>query len=136
VAAIRRARKVEAGLTEEVGRRWGRAMARRGSARWRPHRREGHRRLRLALGATGEDEGGEGGSKMENGGGFRGSHRGRGEETVTVAFDGGKLGRGAAILTSEVGGLSRRRTGEEAACLSSGERERSGKGERADGWHF
>jgi hypothetical protein len=45
-----------------------------GSVRRRPHEREGRRWLRLAPGATGEDEGGEGGSKMENGGGLGGSH--------------------------------------------------------------
>jgi hypothetical protein len=44
---------------------------------------------------------------------------------------GGKLGRGAAILASEAGGLSLGRTGEAAACLSSGERERTRKGEGA-----
>jgi hypothetical protein len=49
-----------------------------GSTRWRPRQREGRRWLRLALGAAGQDEGGEGGSKMENGGGLRGSHRGGG----------------------------------------------------------
>jgi hypothetical protein len=36
-----------------------------GSARRRPHRMEGQRRLQLAPGAVGEDEGGEGGSKVE-----------------------------------------------------------------------
>jgi hypothetical protein len=38
------------------------------------------RRLRLALGATGENEGGEGGSKMEHGGGLGGSHQGGGDD--------------------------------------------------------
>jgi hypothetical protein len=95
------------------------------------------RQLRLALRATGDDEGGEGGSKMENGSGLGGSHRwGGGEETATAAFDGRKSRRGAAILTSKVGGLSHRRKGEAAACLSSGERERSSKGERDGGWCF
>jgi hypothetical protein len=42
----------------------------------------------------------------------------------------GKSGRGATILASEAGGLSHGRMGEAAACLSSGERERSSKGER------
>jgi hypothetical protein len=51
-----------------------------GSARWRPHRREDQRRLRLALGAAVEDEGGEGGSKMENGGRLGGSHHGGGRK--------------------------------------------------------
>jgi hypothetical protein len=97
-----------------------------GGARRRPHRREGRRRLRLAPGATGEDEGGEGGSKMKNGGGLGGSHRGGGEGTATAAFDDGKSGRGAATLASKAGGTSHGRTGEAAACLSSGERERSG----------
>jgi hypothetical protein len=46
-----------------------------GSARRCPRRREGRRRLRLAPGAAGEDEGGEGGSKIENGGRLAGSHR-------------------------------------------------------------
>jgi hypothetical protein len=36
------------------------------------------RRLRLAPGAAWEDEGGEGGSKIENGGRLGGSHRGGG----------------------------------------------------------
>jgi hypothetical protein len=39
------------------------AVARAPGARQGPHRREGRRRLRLALGATGEDERGEGGPK-------------------------------------------------------------------------
>jgi hypothetical protein len=50
---MRRARGVEAGLTDVVARRWGRAAARCGAARRRPHRREGRRRLRLASGAAG-----------------------------------------------------------------------------------
>jgi hypothetical protein len=50
---MRRARRVEAGLTEEVEHGWGRAP-----------------------GAVGVDEGGEVGSKIENGGGLGGSHRG------------------------------------------------------------
>jgi hypothetical protein len=133
---MRRARRVEAGLTEEVGCRWGRAMARRGNARRRPHRSEGWRRFRLAPGATGEDEGGEGGSKMENGGGLGGSHHGGGEETATVAFDDGKSGRGAVILASEEGGLNHGRTRDPAACLSSGKREQSGKGEWDGGRRF
>jgi hypothetical protein len=37
--------------------------------------------------------------------------------------------RGAAILASEVGGPSQGRAGE-AACLSAGEKERSGEGDR------
>jgi hypothetical protein len=45
------------------------------------------------------------------------------------------LGRGAAILVSEAGGLSQGRTEEAAACLSSGEKEQSGKGEQdGDQW--
>jgi hypothetical protein len=50
---MRRARRVEAGLTEEVEHGWGRAP-----------------------GAVGVDEGGEVGSKIENGGGLGGSHHG------------------------------------------------------------
>jgi hypothetical protein len=64
---MRRARAVEAGLTDVVARRWGRATTRCGGARRRPHRREGRWCLRLAPGAAGEDERGEGGSKMGNG---------------------------------------------------------------------
>jgi hypothetical protein len=64
------------GLIKKVVRQRGGAAARRGSAQRHPRRREGRRRLRLAPGAVGEDEGGEGGSKLENGGGFGGSHRG------------------------------------------------------------
>jgi hypothetical protein len=53
----------------------GATMGRNSGSAWRrPHRREGRRRLRLAPGAAGEDEGGEGGLKMENGGGLGGSH--------------------------------------------------------------
>jgi hypothetical protein len=43
-----------------------------GSVRQRPHQREGRRCLWLAVGATGEDERGEGGSKSENGSGWVG----------------------------------------------------------------
>jgi hypothetical protein len=87
---------------------------------------EGGSAVTLAtLGAAGEDEGGEGSPKMENGGGLGGSHRGgRGMATAE------KLVRGVAILASAAGGLSHGRTGEAAACLSSGEREQSDKGER------
>jgi hypothetical protein len=42
-----------------------------------------------------------------------------------------KVGEGAVILASEVGGPSHGRTGEAEACLSSGERERSGTAARA-----
>jgi hypothetical protein len=48
----------------------------------------------------------------------------------------GKSGRGATILVFEAGGPSHGRTGEVVACLSSGERERSGKGERDGDRHF
>jgi hypothetical protein len=59
---------------------WRRSSPRRsgvdGAERRRPRRREDRRRLRLAPGTAGEDEGCEGGSKMENGDGLGGSHRG------------------------------------------------------------
>jgi hypothetical protein len=69
------------GLTEVVERRWGGEAARCGGARRRPHRREGQRQLQLALEAAGEDERGEGGSKMGNGGGLVG---------LTVGVGGGR----------------------------------------------
>jgi hypothetical protein len=69
---MHRARGVEAGLTDVVARRWGRAAARCGSAWWRPHRREGRRHLWLAPRAAGEDERAEDGSKSENGSGWVG----------------------------------------------------------------
>jgi hypothetical protein len=47
--------------------------------RWGPHRREGRRQLRLAPGAVGEDERGEGGSKSGNGGGLAGLTGGDGD---------------------------------------------------------
>jgi hypothetical protein len=74
----RLARREEAGLTEVVAQRRCGAMVRCGGARRCPRRREGRRRLQLALGAAGEDERGEGGSKTENGSGLGGSYRGGG----------------------------------------------------------
>jgi hypothetical protein len=73
---------------------------------------------------------------MENGGGLGGSHPGGGGGTAMAVFDGGKLRRGAAMAVFEAGGPSHERTGEAAACLSSGEWEQSGKGERDGGWRF
>jgi hypothetical protein len=61
---------------------------------------------------------------------------GGGGGTATTTFHGGKSGRGAAILASEAGGPSHGRTGEVTACLSSCEREWSGKGERNGGRRF
>jgi hypothetical protein len=55
--------RAEAGLTEGGGRLRGRVAARCVGARRGPHRREGRWQLRLALGAAGEDERGEGGPK-------------------------------------------------------------------------
>jgi hypothetical protein len=71
---------------------------------------------------------------MENGSGLGGSHRrgGWGRRCSTAE----ESGRGAVILMSEAGGLSDGRTGEVAVCLSSGEKEWSGKGERDGGWRF
>jgi hypothetical protein len=66
---------------------------------------------------------------MENGGELGGSHRG-GMATAE------KLVRGVVILASEAGGLSHGRTGEAATCLSSGEREQGGKGDRDGGRPF
>jgi hypothetical protein len=58
-----RARRGLAGLTEGGGRLRGGVAAQCGGV-WRgPHRREGRRPLRLASGAVGEDERGEGGPK-------------------------------------------------------------------------
>jgi hypothetical protein len=51
------------GLTEGSGRLRGEVAAWCGGARRGPHRGEGRRRLRLAPGAAGEDERGEGGPK-------------------------------------------------------------------------
>jgi hypothetical protein len=56
--------------------------------RWRDDGAE-QWQLRLAPGAAGADEGGEGGSKMENGSGLGGSHRGR------VDGDNGKIREGS-----------------------------------------
>jgi hypothetical protein len=65
VGPTRRARamRAEAEPTEGSGRLRGRVVAQCGGARWDPHWREGRRLLRLAPGATGEDERGEGGPK-------------------------------------------------------------------------
>jgi hypothetical protein len=53
----------------------------------------------------------------------------------TAAMAQWNLGRGAAILASEAGGLSEGRTEEAAVCLSSSEKEQRGKGEQdGDGW--
>jgi hypothetical protein len=51
------------GLTEGDGRLRGGVAARCSSARWGPHQREGRWQLRLAPGAVGEEERGEGGPK-------------------------------------------------------------------------
>jgi hypothetical protein len=130
---MRRARRVEAELTEEVGRRWGRAEARRGGAQQRPRRREGRRWLRLASGAAGEDVGGEGGSKMEIGDGPGGSHCGGGGGTATKAAE--NASGAATILASEANEPSQGWTGEAAMCSGVGE-EAEQRGERDGGRCF
>jgi hypothetical protein len=55
--------RAESGLTEGGGRLRGGVAARCGGARRGPHWREGRRQLRLAPGAAGEDERGEGSPK-------------------------------------------------------------------------
>jgi hypothetical protein len=66
------------------------------------------RRLRLAPGATGEDEGGEGSSKTGSGGGLVGLTMGGGGETVTAAVEKAS-GRAAVARSPLVDGRSRGR---------------------------
>jgi hypothetical protein len=95
----------EAGLTEGGGplRGGGDGSVRRG-----PHQREGRRQLWLAPGAVRKDEGGEGGSKSENGSGLIG---------LIVGDDGGQKRIGDH--SGSVAGMD-----EMHACLAVGGGER------------
>jgi hypothetical protein len=101
----------------------GATAARCGGARWRPHRREGRGRLRLAPGATREDERGEGGSKSKNGGGWVGL-------TVGGGDGGGQKCAGEGHSGSIVG-MDERRLAWPYAEEGEGEKERRARWRRS-----
>jgi hypothetical protein len=128
---MRRARRLQVGLTKEVARRRGRVAACGGvlaggrvggDSGWLRELQGRTREVRVA-------------PKQKMAADWEGLTLG-GEETVTTVFYDRKSGRGPAILASEAGGLSHGRKAEATACLSSGERERSGKGERSNDRRF
>jgi hypothetical protein len=56
--------------------------------------------------------------------------------TTTMTFDGRKIGEGIGDFGVRGRWTESREDGEAATCLSLGEREQSGKGERDGGRHF